>query len=187
MGLDIYVRRIIKPNKRSINNEDYLSMIDDDYNYCDKRFPLWVHKFETTHIEELYDWRAYNQKYNIDINEMEWCRSGNDDEGAYCHWFIKDSSIDSNEYIKVKDDDIPISEKEIKIICYKEISYQRKGLNNKFYDDVENGIIDTLVWTRKELDKYMLKYCDSNEAKEMFKSNIIEPFIEGKDCVYFSW
>lgn len=187
MGLDIYVRRIIKPNKRSIHNDEYLSMVDDDYNYCDERFPSWVHKFETTHVEELYDWNAYNQKYNVDINTMEWCASGDDEEGNFCYWFIKDPDKDINERIKIKVEDIPLYEKETKIVCYKEISYQRKGLNNRFYDDVENGVIDTLVWTKEELIEYMLKYCDGDDAKEIFKSNIIEPFVEGRDCVYFSW
>ena len=101
--------------------------------------------------------------------------------------------------IEVNLDKVPTYQKEIKVLYYEEVGYQRKGLNKKFYEDYRNDVIGYFVWTKEELERYKELYCDDPYQfvypngdlgqmvypKDDFQKNIIDNFVEGKDCVIF--
>ena len=89
--------------------------------------------------------------------------------------------------ITINAKDVPLKKVVTKCIYYKEVGYQRKGLNSKFYEDFDNGKIEDLVWTLAELERYKKDYCDTDEDKQCFQENIINKFVEGKCVVEFSW
>lgn len=72
------------------------------------------------------------------------------------------------------------------ILYYEEIGYQRKGLNDKFYEDYRNGKISYWVWTKAELERYLQEYVEP-DMKEHFQEYIINPFVEGFCGVSFDW
>ena len=215
MGLDIYVRKIIKKPKCK---DDYFKMLDDDLNYSDRGFPAWTKSFERTKTETFYDWALYKQQTGLDLDNYVWDGEAYTEEGNFMFVYPKDAEIpeltDDNydewkkKYdevvVRINLDEVPTYEKKVKILYYEEVGYQRKGLNAKFYEDCENGRFDGdgVVWTRAELERVMDEYCGKPYIyfypngrssgitvypKEDFKKNILDVFIEGEHCVKFSW
>lgn len=198
MGLDIYIRRLRKATKHDIDNNKYFSLDDGNGNYDDSDFPGWAIDKKEPHIEEYYDWDKYKQDTGIDINEYDLIAMGDFGDRAGMEFIHKTTG----EKMFIEYGNIPIINKQIYIIGYDEIGYQRKGLNDKFYQDYEDNKIGYFVWTKKELERYKEEYCDDPyeyvypngeksgdiiDEKEMFQHNIIDKFIEGECCVCFSW
>ncbi len=217
MGLDICVRRICK--KEESKDYNYFSLIDNEGNY-ENNFPSWTKEFETSITENWYDWQKFKEESGIDINNCKWLGESYDKNGSFMEvsqqgaempeWNNGEGWKDFDEYeeardkliIKIDLEKVPTYEKEIRILYYKEVGYQRKGLNSLFYDDYENGKIGYFVWSKEELERYKKDYCDepyeyqypngkmSGEwvyPKDNFQRNVIDKFEEGKDCVIFSW
>ena len=217
MGLDISVNRICK--KKDSKNDNYFRLIDNDGNYKNE-FPSWTKEFETSITESWYDWQKFEKESGIDLNNCEWLGETYDKNGSFLsvcqkgikmpEWNNGEGWKDFDEYLEARDkliinidlDKVPIYEKEIKVLYYEEVGYQRKGLNKLFYDDYENGKIGYFVWSKEELEKYKKDYCDEPYEykypngemsgklvypKDNFQRNIIDKFEEGKDCVTFSW
>ena len=104
--------------------------------------------------------------------------------------------------VKLNTKNIPTFDKEEDVLYGTEVSYQRKGFNNKFYDDYDKGRIGYFVFTKAELERYKDEYCDepyeyvypngekSGEMiypKDNFQKNIIDHFVEGEMFVTFDW
>jgi len=218
MGLDITVRRICKKEEAE-EKYDYFRLVDDKGNY-ENDFPTWTKEFETSEVEECYDWQKYKEETGIDLNKCRWLGESYDEEGCFLEVCQKDAKLPEwnagkgwknfdtykeardKVVIKIDLEKVPTYEKEIKVLYYRDVGYQRKGLNPHFYDDYEKGKIGYFVWTKAELERYKEDYCDEPYEyrypngemsgtmiypKEDFQQNIINNFEECKDCVTFSW
>ena len=75
----------------------------------------------------------------------------------------------------------------INCIYLKQVGCQRNGLNDAFYADSEDGKIGDYVWTLADLERCKNEYCDTEQQKRNFQTNIIDKFKEGKCVVMFSW
>jgi len=219
MGLDITVRRICK--REEVDEKyDYFRLVDDEGNYKND-FPEWTKDFETSKVEQCYDWQKYKEETGIDITKCRWIGESYGGEGCcFLEVCPKDAKLpewndgkgwkDFDNYqeaydkavIKIDLEKVPTYEKEVKVLYYKKIGYQRKGLNSNFYDDFKKDKIGYFVWTKAELERYKEDYCDEPYEyrypngkmpvtmiypKQDFQQNIIDNFEEGKDCVTFSW
>lgn len=200
MGLDITVYKIITkdPTQEWTLDDHCFDLVDDDFNYSNP-FPEWTKQFEADRIREYYDWKKFGEKQGIDINDYNFVGTDYTDEGPVFMMRLKND----RQILKTFNyNDVPVNPKTIKVLPIKEVGYQRKGLNDKFYEDYENGIIGYFVWTKAELERYLDLYCDEPheyiypngepagfiiKPKEDFKKNIIDNFVEGEDCVTFDW
>jgi len=217
MGLDICVRRICKKEEAE-DEYDYFQLVDNDGNYQND-FPSWTKEFEDTITEDWYDWDKYKEETGIDVHNCDWQGQSYTEKGSFMELSIKGAKVPVWDKEKWKDYDefkkecdkvvftidlekVPTYKKEIKVLYYNEVGYQRKGLNDLFYDDYEAGKIGYFVWSKAELERYKRDYCDEPYEyqypngemsgdmiypKDDFQSNIIDSFEEGKDCVIFDW
>jgi hypothetical protein len=215
MGLDICVYKILK---EPIDKNKYFVLIDENGDYNNDGFPEWTKPLENTIQEERYDWDKYRDETGMDIDDYHLNLVKKDDkDGVYMEFYRQDDDLpkwkggegwkDYEEYKaeykkhikRVYLAEIPSKRVDVRVLYKKEVGYQRKGLNKKFYEDYENGTIGYFVWTKAELERYMDEYCDDDydytygnitehrEPKKEFKENIIDKFTEGEDCVIFSW
>ena len=160
MGLDITVRRLKKKAK------SYITEFDD--------FPDWAKELVTFKTLKFYNWKEYSKLTGIDYNDCPLQEAFDDSNNlTYCYY-------KSDTPVIIHLSEVPTYNKKVPVICWEEVGYQRKGMNDKFYREYK----DYYVWTKAELERYRDEYA---EDKEEFQSNIINNFIEGKDCVSFDW
>jgi hypothetical protein len=198
MGLDISVKRI---QKKSEDQDSYLSLVDDSGNY-ENNFPEWTKTFEQDQTESWYDWQKYKEQTGIDLDQCDWHGEEYSERG--CFMTVSPKGVECTDETKIVIDlkRVPTYEKALKVLFFSEVGYQRKGLNGKFYEDYEAGKIGYFVWTKAELERYKQDYCDEPYEfvypngeksgkmvypKDNFQKNIIDKFVEGEDCVTFSW
>lgn len=184
MGLDITVYKLHKATEEDMYSRLNYFLLENNeghifYDYHHK-FPKWALKFIVNKAMEFYDWDKYSIESGIDINSIK-IMSIDLNKG------LVEGKDAQNKIINISLDDIPITTAEIPVIGRSEIGYQRKGLNGKFYQDYDCGIIGYLVWTKKELLEYKRNYCTTLEDKEEFQRNIIDNFIPKQSCVTFDW
>ena len=200
MELDITVYKITKEKQPFC-----FKLCNDDLEYVNS-FPEWTKKLESTKTFEFYDWEKYKEQTGIDINQCQFLSSECGPEGCYMEvWPISagpiskfsDYKIGVNEYddeaydslmnankIKINLDEVPILKRDCQVLYKKEVGYQRKGLNGKFYNDYDDGKIGYFVWTKAELERYKEDYCE-DDMKEHFQKYVIDNFVEGECCVTF--
>lgn len=198
MGLDIYVQRIVKT---PTDKDYYIRLIDDEGNY-QNNFPEWTKEFEQSVTEHWYDWDKYKTQTGIDLNQYDWGGEEYSNRGSFMRIYPKGEEPTDKNRIEIDLEKVPTYDKTIKVLYYDEVGYQRKGLNDKFYDDYRNGKIGYYVWSKAELERYKQDYCNEPYEytypngeksgnmcypKEDFQKNILNKFIEGKDVVAFSW
>ena len=215
MGLDITVYKILKERPKDKNNKDYFRMLDDEGNgtYDRRGFPEWTKQYEQEVEETWYDWEKYKEQTGFDIDQWAVSMECGGKDGYMevrpieCvppdydeeHPEKYEEFWDNVEIKKVYWRDVPKKKVKIKVLFRKEVGYQRKGLNGKFYKDYDEGKIGYYVWSKKELERYKKDYCDRKhkadwcgdkitiDPKRSFKENIIDNFTEGEDVVTFSW
>lgn len=207
MGLDISVYKIIKSSsgelKENVEN-GFFRLTDENLEYKNT-FPEWTKEFEVEYTQTYYNWDKYQKENNINLKDYIWKGTSYDEDGSFMSILHKDYSKLSYEerekyIIKINLDNVPTIDKVIKVLPRKEIGYQRKGLNSKFYEDYRNGKIGYFVWNKAELERYKEEYCDEPyeytypngekeiiSPKEDFQKNIIDKFTEGEDCATFNW
>ena len=180
MGLNIIVCKLYKPNTTTNRNKDYL--------FLHQSFPKWARDLSTVRIDSVIDYERYYNETNIDLLNLKQTR------------FYIDNNKDAHGIYKFKDEEIDINLKDLPrknihrdVVYYKEVGFQRKGLNHKFYEDCNKKLIKyPYIWTLKELYEFKDEYCDeirvidgiTHYAKKDFQKNIIDNFEEGK-CVVF--
>lgn len=80
-------------------------------------------------------------------------------------------------------------EGKVSVIYFKEVGYQRKGMNSKFCNDFENGKAYLKIESVKNVYKYL--HADHihslEELQQNFQINFIDNFIEGESVFYASW
>lgn len=120
------------------------------------------YKYGTLHVSDLKD--------NTVTTSAEY----------YLLYNFIDSIISKVIYI----DDVPLYKEHGVKLYMKEKGYQRRGATPAFYDNYT----DDMEWV---LSKDKLRYIYNNyikeEYKEHFKKNILDPFVNGKHFVHFSW
>ena len=104
--------------------------------------------------------------------------------------------------VRIDHKDVPRKKVRIKVLYFKEVGYQRKGLNARFFEECDNDDAIVYIWTCEELLQYKEKYCDESYEyiypngqksgemcypKDNFQRNIIDHFTEGEDVVYVNW
>lgn len=198
MGLDISVLRI---QKKSEGQDSYLSLVDDSGNYKNN-FPGWTKAFEQDQTESWFDWQKYKVETGIDLDQCDW--HGEEYSKRGCFMTVSPKGVECTDETRIEIDlkKVPTYKKALKVLFYSEVGYQRKGLNGKFYEDYKAGKIGYFVWTKAELERYKQDYCDEPYEyiypngkksgkmvypKDDFQKNIIDEFVEGKDCVTFDW
>lgn len=202
MGLDITVYKITKEEQ-----EYYFKLCNEDLEYFNP-FPEWTKKLESTKSIEFYDWEKYKDQTGIDVEQCNFLSEEYGPNGSFMEvWpmsagpvpHMSDYKIGENEYdwdsydllmntykIKINFNEVPIMKKDCQVLYKKEVGYQRKGLNGKFYKDYDDGKIGYFVWTKSELERYKEDYC-KEDMKEYFQKYIIDNFVEGECCVTFDW
>ena len=193
MGLDIYVYRLKKATDADKENHNYMRLIDEETGeYSDCGFPDWALKLKTEHTEQWYDWDLYKKQTGINVKDLELVAFGENSNGV-CVFTYKDKN--GNE-IEIPEVSVSLYDKKIFIIGEEEVGYQRKGFNNKFYEDYEAGKIGYYIWSKKELERYKEDYCedvitfpngDTLDLKKYFQEHIIDKFVEGECYACFSW
>lgn len=160
MGLDITVRRLKKEAK------NYITEFED--------FPDWAKELVTLKTLKFYNWQEYSKFIGIDYSDCPLQEAfDNYENQTYCYY-------KGDTPVIIHLGEVPIYTKQVPVICWEEVGYQRKGMNDKFYKEFENY----WVWTKAELERYKNEYA---EDPEEFQSNIIDNFVEEKDCVSFDW
>lgn len=215
MGLDIMVYKIRKTALKN-NNKEYFRLIDDDGNYKNV-FPEWTKAFEKTVTETWFDWEKYKEKTGIDTSKLYvWEEYYGGLENGYIKFYPEKLATEEPEadapeeeverwldkveanIIKVMVKDVPQKKVKIKVLYREEIGYQRRGLNDKFYEEHNEDCGDYIAWTKEELEHVLNVGCDEDHPSEHdrhyictpkadFKENIIDAFVEGKCCVWFNW
>lgn len=160
MGLDITVRRLKK------EAENYITEFED--------FPNWAKESVMLKTLKFYNWQEYSKLVGIDFSDCP-LQEAFDNEQSLTYCYYKGDTP-----VIIHLGEVPTYTKRVPVICWEEVGYQRKGMNDKFYEEFENY----WVWTKAELERYKNEYA---EDPEEFQSNIIDNFIEGKDCVSFDW
>lgn len=198
MGLDIYVFRLRKATDADKENQNYIRLIDEETGeYSDCGFPDWALKLKTEHTEQWYDWDLYEKQTGINVKDLEWVAFGENSNGV-CVFTYDDKN---GNVIEIPEASVPLYDKKVFIIGEEEVGYQRKGFNDKFYEDYRSGKIGYCVWSKKELERYKEDYCEPSyeynqlygkklgtiSPKEEFQKNIIDKFIEGECYACFSW
>lgn len=204
MGLDITVHRFSDKKQ-----EDYFHMYDvntetNEIIPTHEDFPEWTKKFVKNKVEKLYDFSAFKEKTGINLDDYHVVMMGpledtekfKGNKEAYGYVL---RHKDTDEDLVLSFEEIPVIKKKVPVIYWKEVGYQRKGLNSKFYKDYEDGKIGYFVWTKAELERYLDEYCDEDTEiehgdtkytatyKDNFRVNIIDKFNEGTDVVSFDW
>lgn len=93
-------------------------------------------------------------------------------------------NFNDKQIVTIKASDIPLREKNDKVIYIQEIGYQRKGLNDLFYEKYTKD--DYFVFTKNRL-KFIYDNFVEEEYKKHFKEAILDKFEEGKTFVTFDW
>lgn len=131
-------------------------------------------------IETLnkYGWSEYI-RYGIKVSDIQNNTLTTTDEYYVLYDFITDRCK-----IKIYMDDVPLYKENGCKILYKEKGYQRKGVVPAFYDDFTPDM--EYVFSKDILRNIYNTYI-SEDRKEYFKKKILDPFINGKHFVHFSW
>ena len=198
MGLDICVYRLHKATEEEAKKHEYFRLTNQDEDLDEKSFPNWALSLKRAHTEKWYDWKKYKEQTGINMHDYEWREESYSSKGC----FMKISNKQTGKLLTIDLEKVPLYNQPVSIIGREEIGYQRKGLNDKFYEDYKNGKIGYFVWTKEELERYKEEYCDDPyeyiypngeksgkivSPKKDFQENIIDNFVEGECCVCFSW
>jgi hypothetical protein len=82
-----------------------------------------------------------------------------------------------------------VEKRNVNVIYFKEIGYQRKGMSSKLFKDFENEKPYLDLDTVKKVCKYLQADHISSleELQQNFQKNFIDNFIEGESVFYASW
>lgn len=109
-----------------------------------------------------------------------------DNETPDCEWLLAKENPELEEkfssYKRRRHFQYPGEEYYDDVYYYRNISYQRKGVNKGFYEKIEN---DKCIVEKEELQK--ISHFVDQTLKEDFKANFIEKFIEGLTFVIVNW
>lgn len=163
MGLDVSVYRPVPVNPLAISLESTVSLED-----CPELKTFSALAFPKE--EEFYDLEKAAAAEGLSLEDFEIILV---DDGLFKIRVTKDgSTLELTPGIVVMT---------VMHIAVNEVGYQRRGANQKFYDE---GIADSpCILDRKTLIEHWEKYFDSSKE---FKHNIIDKFVEGEMFVVYS-
>lgn len=172
MGLDISVYKITKEKQPY-----YFRMVDENLNYHND-FPEWTKEFEQELDEKYIDWDEYVERNRLDLKKLRIVMEKCGPEGYFKAYYGEARIPLTILYSDLKEKIV-----KIKVLYRKEVGYQRKGLNDLFYDDYCADKIGYFVWSKENLKEYKTKYA---ENPQYFQENIIDNFDENCVCT-FDW
>jgi hypothetical protein len=213
MGLDVCVHEYLEiPD--DVKTQDELDKFCNEHNggwefYSEhhKNFPKkYVRKIPV----ELIDWDATFKKRGLNCEDYEESRSA---YGLWYEFIKKsltpaeeknieiklsdildDKGPDPNDttYVRFNNDELVGKIEDVEVWAYgREVGYQRKGANAQFYNDGkwdDNTIVSTKEMLLEDWKKYFSDPDDAyygKDAKEHFKTCIIDNFVEGKTFVWY--
>ena len=212
MGLDVMVKEYLEiPD--TVKTEDELSK------FCDEHGGSWtIYSDDHKNLPKKYvkkiplrlcDWEATFKKRGLDFNDYEetcaeigrWYdfrkksakRTGNEELAINLHRILGDGTqSDDDTTVRINNDEIVEKIEPVAVWAYgREVGYQRKGANNRFYRDGKWDS-NTIVSTKKMLLEDWKKYFSSKRdpmyganARQEFKKNIIDNFVPGKTFVCY--
>lgn len=95
--------------------------------------------------------------------------------------------IHKHKHLIVEKDDKDFGK--LRVIYFKDVGYQRKGMNKGFYKDFENGKpyfdIETVKKAYHHLHADHINTLES--LKQNFQKSFIDSFVEGTSIFYASW
>ncbi len=175
------------------------------YEYYDKTHPLLKifkrlnKKYGTKHYYEIEFEKPFTIKQLLTKREIELLKQyGFTDYTFACSKeTVKDGKvvytlgglfydIEDSLSIYLDIDNVPTYNKVHQCYFWREVGYQRKGFNSKFYEDYTNGKIGYFVYSLEELKRYKEDYCE-DDMKENFQKRVIDNFVEGECVVSFDW
>lgn len=153
-------------------------------NYCEKSYYQYIKK-----DHELY--KLYYNIINTD-NRADYKLTDDDIALLQKYEYIVDPEVTiymvvhfiqniASEYLYL--DDVPTYMQDGYKLYKEEVGYQRKGMNNAFYEDHDCNFT---VFDKKRLEEIYEKYV-KDDCKEYFKRVILDPFVEGEHFVNFDW
>jgi len=183
MGLDIDV---LKPIKLSKEEQDKFFESGNYLEVDDIKDKLLI--FSDFFFKKTQEYLNFEQTFkNLGITEKcnghGFKREVEDDENSSMGVIFFLEGEKKTRFIKLED--IVRFDKEVTMIHYESVGYQRKGANKLFYDNKEwdeGGCITTLEKLNEHWDKY---FSSDNEDRNNFKRNIINKFIEGETFVIY--
>ena len=213
MGLDVCVHEYLEiPD--TIKTEDELTK------YCHEHDGHWEfyrehHKnFPKKYVKkipvELIDWDATFKKRGLNFEDYEetcaalgrWyefrkksaVRSEEEDAAISLSHIIGENVPDTNDdtHVRFDNDELAGKIEDVEVFAYgREVGYQRKGANARFYEDGkwdDNTIVSTKKMLIEDWKKCFSDPKDPYYGKESaieFKTNIIDNFEEGKTFVWY--
>lgn len=170
MGLDIYGCKSVR--KSGARKKDDFYQIEDKN--IDFLLPL-IDRIEEKEFEYFDVKKIFGDKCEI--------------EGYYLTKGKSYFLVNGKEYTFTDKeiDELPMLIEKEKVLYFEdEFFYQRRGMNEKFYEDYEKGILSAFIATKEMVDS-LLQYCINEEDRIHMKNNLCNKFVEGEDFVFLSW
>lgn len=174
MGLDICVYNPIKHEDGA--DEDYVKIITGYEEVYTEKFMEQFGKYIYKKTIETYSMDALKEQYGIDVDNG-WdvvSIGGGDDDGTNIR--LRNAATEEvREVLYLYKWDVM---EEVDVFDAIQVGYQRKGANNKFYEDKMEEF--PCICDKATLDQHYKRYF----AKE-FKDNIMSNFKEGETYVLY--
>lgn len=201
MGLDVIVFKAVMP-KVTLDTVEKVSAFESE-NECSfhtlENCPAIIgSKFEVEIPVEYIDFDPLFKR--LGLNEKDYNCVASCIGGPYNRFEFLPKNFDMESDIKTIEENTIVFDEEkypTKIVTEKgffvgkEVGYQRKGANKRFYDDGK-WESNTVVIDRKTLlDDWEKYFSDENdayyrkEARKHFKENIIDNFVDGETIVCY--
>lgn len=179
MGVSINLYRIKIADKSDINDLRFIEYSDE--------YPDWTKQFISEYDDEPYDYESYFKSIGKQFSDYEFVGMNFMNKNSEVSPILILENIDTKEELQIDLNSVPTYTDRINILGLESKGYQTNSFNKKFYDDLEEGKIKDTLWTYKEVEEYMEKYCDDiDNRKEYFRKYILDRFMEGECCVIIS-
>ncbi len=193
MGLDIILYEIVWVKESEISNLEWTEYIEMEkhpglINFADMSFLKEIEEYD---LNKAALGKGYNK-----LEDLEWLDTDFGEEVGEATYYFRDSDGKSIEFINP-----PLSKKKVKCLRTKKVGYQRRGANDKFYEDDmwDSPCVTDKATLLEHWKKYFSNYPSepvseieqsyykkySPDMKKRFKDNIIDKFVEGKHIVCY--
>ena len=201
MGLDVCVFKTVIPTDKLDTIEKVAAF--ESKNECSfhttENCPAIIgSKFEVEIPVEYIDFDPLFKR--LGLNEKDYNCVTSCIGGPYNRFEFLPKNFDMESDIKTIEENTIVFEEEVyptKIVMEKgffvgkEVGYQRKGANKQFYDDGKWDDNTVVIDRKTLLDDWKKYFSDENDsyygkrAKQHFKENIIDHFVEGETIVCY--
>ena len=170
MGLDIYGCKSVRKSKAR-HEDDFYQIEDKNIDFLSPLLDRIEEKeFEYFDVEKIFGDKCEVEGYYLTKSKSLFLVNG------------KEYTFTEKEI-----NELPMLIEKEKVLYFgDEFFYQRNGMDDRFYEDYEKGILSAFIATKEKVD-YLLQYCINKEDRIRMKSDLCEKFVEGEDFVFLSW